>query len=159
MKKISRKVFLAGGAAAVAAVAGGCLCTKTGWATISGVGNTPGIAQDAYDVVEDKGIRIRLDRAPELALVGGAVKILDSNIDDSLIVARVAENTYVAASIKCTHRGVEVEYQADDKCFECASLGGSRFKTSGENICGFAKSPLKTYSVSTEGNILVVRLL
>ena len=157
MKKISRKVFLAGGAAAAVA-AGGCLCTKTGWATISGVGDTPSIAQDAYDVVEDKSIRIRLDKVPELALVGGAVKILDSNIDDSLIVARVAENAYVAASINCTHRGVEVEYQADDKCFKCASLGGSRFKTSGEKICGFAKSPLKTYPVSPEGNILVVRL-
>ena len=159
MKKMSRKVFLAGGAAAAAAATGACLCTKTGWATISGVGNTPSIAQDAYEIVKDKGIRIRLDRVPELAPVGGAIKILDPNIDDSLIVARIAEDTYVAASIKCTHRGVEVEYRADDKCFKCASLGGSRFKTSGERVCGFAKRPLKTYPVSREGNVLVIRLL
>ncbi|NQT11787.1 MAG: hypothetical protein HQ582_03500, partial [Planctomycetes bacterium] len=96
MKRISRKAFLAGGAtAAAAAAAGVCLCTKTGWATISGVGATPDIARDAYDLVEDKSIRIRLDGVPELALVGGAVKILDSNIDDSLIVARIAEDVYV----------------------------------------------------------------
>lgn len=159
MKKISRKAFLVGGATAAAAAATGvCLCTKTGWATISGVGATPDIARDAYDVVEDKSIRIRLDGVPELALVGGAVKILDSNIDDSLIVARTAEDVYVAASINCTHRGVEVEYRADDKCFKCASLGGSKFKTDGENIRGFAKGPLKTYPVSSEGNVLVVRM-
>ncbi len=159
MKKISRKVFIAGGAAAAAAVTGACLCTKTGWATVSGVGDTPSIAKDAYEIVEDKGIRMRLDMVPELALVGGAVKILDPKINDSLIIARIAQDAYVAASIKCTHRGVEVEYRAEGKCFQCASLGGSRFKTGGEKISGFAKSPLKTYRVSVEGNILVVRLL
>jgi len=160
VKKISRKAFLVGGVTATAA-AGACLCTKTGWATISGVGDTPDIAQDAYEVVKNeniKNIKIRLDRVPELALVGGSVKILDSTIDDSLIVARIAEDVYVAASINCTHRGVEVEYRPGDKCFKCASLGGSRFKTDGEKIRGFAKGPLKAYPVSSEGNILIVQL-
>ena len=158
MKKISRKAFLVGGATAAAAAAGACLCTKTGWATISGVGDTPNIAPDAYDIGEDQCIRIRLDRVPELACNGGSVKILDSTIDDSLIVVRIEEGVYVASSIKCTHRGVEVEYRAQDQCFKCASLGGSTFKTSGEKIRGFAKSSLRTYPVLTEGNTLVVRL-
>ena len=158
MKKMSRKMFLVGSAGAAVAAAGACLCTKTGWATISGVGATPDIAPDAYDVAEDKSLAIDLDQVPELARVGGSVKILDSEIDDSLIVARVAEDAYVAASIRCTHRGVEVEYRADDNCFKCASLGGSRFKTNGEKIGGFAKGPLKTYRVSFHGNILLVRL-
>jgi len=159
VKKISRKVFLVGGATAAAAVAAGaCLCTKTGWATISGVGATPDIAPDAYDIGEDGSIRIRLDKVPELALVGGSVKILDSKINDSLIVVRETEDVYVAASIQCTHRGVEVEYLAEERCFQCASLGGSRFKSNGEKIRGFAKGPLKTYPTSREGNSLVIRL-
>ena len=156
MKKISRKAFIVGGA--TAAVAGACLCTKTGWATISGVGDTPNIAPDAYDLGENESIRIRLDRVPDLAFDGGSIKILDSNIDDSLIVVRITEDVYVASSIKCTHRGVEVEYRADDKCFKCASIGGSTFKTSGDKVRGFAKSSLKTYPISTEGNTLVIRL-
>jgi Rieske Fe-S protein len=122
------------------------------------VGATPNIASDAYDIGEDKSVKIYIAKVPELAHVGGSVKILDSNIDDSLIVARIAEDSYVVVSIKCTHRGVEVEYRADEKCFKCASLGGSRFKTSGEKMGGFAKGPLKTYPVSSEGDILVVRL-
>ena len=159
MKRISRKAFLVGGATAVAtAAAGACLCTKTGWATISGVGVTPSIAPDAYSIGKDRSLTIHLDRVPELTLIGGAVKILDANFNDSLIVVRETENVYVVASIKCTHRGVEVEYRTDDKCFQCASLGGSRFKTSGEKISGFAEGPLKTFPVSCEGNILVVRL-
>jgi Rieske Fe-S protein len=159
VKKISRKAFLVGGATVIAtAAAGACLCTKTGWATISGVGATPAIAPDAYSIGKDKNIRICLEKVPELAMVGGSIKVVDANINDSLIVVRETEDVYVAASIKCTHRGVEVEYRADDKCFECASLGGSRFKTNGEKVCGFAKSPLKTYPTSREDKILVVRL-
>ncbi len=159
MKKISRKAFLIGGATAAAAATGACLCTKTGWATISGVGATPAIASDAYTIEEHDGtIHIIIEKAPELALVGGAVKISDSRIRDALIVVRETEDVYVAASIQCTHRGVEVEYRAEDKCFQCASLGGSRFKTNGEKIGGFAKGPLKTYPTAREGNTLVVRL-
>ncbi len=156
MKKISRKAFLVGGVTA-AAGAGACLCTKTGWATLSGMGETPSIASDAYDIGEDKSVRIRLDRVPELAIAGGSVKILDPHIEDALIVVRTAEDAYVASSIKCTHRGVEVEYQTDKKCFKCASLGGSTFKTNGEKIGGFAKGHLKAYAVSVEGHDLVIR--
>ena len=83
---------------------------------------------------------------------------MDANVNDSLIVVRESEDVYVAASIKCTHRGVEVEYRADDKCFQSASLGGSRFKTNGEKVSGFANGPLKTYPSSRKDNILVIRL-
>ena len=114
------------------------------------------IAPDAYSIGKDKNIRICLDKVPELALVGGAVKIVDASIDDSLIVVRETEDVYVAASIKCTHRGVEVEYRAEDKCFKCASLGGSRFKTNGEKVRGFAKGPLKTYPISREAAVFGV---
>ena len=159
MKKISRKAFLVGGAtAATTAAVGACLCTKTGWATISGVGATPDIAADAYRIGENGTVRIRLDKVPELARVGGSVKIVDANVNDSLIVVRETEDVYVAASIQCTHRGVEVEYRPDEKCFKCASLGGSRFTITGEKIGGFAKGPLKTYSISCEDNVLVIRL-
>lgn len=159
MKKISRKAFLLGGVtAAAAAGAGACLCTKTGWATISGVGATPSIAPESYSVGENETIRISLDRVPELALVGGSVKILDARNNASLIVVRETDDAYAAASIKCTHRGVEVEYHAENKCFQCVSLGGSTFKTNGEKVRGFAKGPLKTYQSFREGNILVVRL-
>jgi len=83
--------------------------------------------------------------------------LLDQVVDDTG-KAVVAEDAYVASSINCTHRGVEVEYQADDKCFKCATIGGSTFKVSGEKVHGFAKSSLKTYPISIEDNTLVVRM-
>ena len=156
MKKISRKSFLIGGAGAAVAAAGACFCTKTGRATLFGVGATPEIARDAYDVAEDGEIRIYVDKVSEFASAGGAVKIFDSRISGPLIVARTAEDTYVAASIQCTHRGVEVEYHPEGNCFQCASLGGSRFETNGKKIGGFAKGPLKTFPASCEDGILVI---
>ena len=159
MKKMSRKTFLIGGTTAVAAVVTGvCACRKTVWATISGKGTTPLIASEAYEVLDDQRVRIHLGSVPELVRVGGAVKIIDSRLDDSLIVARIAEDAYVAASIHCTHRGVEVEYKEEEKCFKCASIGGSRFATNGEKTRGFAKGPLRTYALTSEGDDLVIRL-
>lgn len=159
MTRISRKAFLAGGATAVATVAAGdCLCTKTGWATVTGVGATPSIAADAYSVGTDSSIRIRLEKVPELAGVGGAVKIVDANLKDALIVIRETEDAFVVASIRCTHRGVEVEYRPEQKCLQCASLGGSQFKITGEKISGFAEGPLKTYPASREDGMLVIRI-
>ncbi len=157
MKKISRKQFLAGGAVAAVAATGACLCTKTGWATITGVGNTPELDQAAYEIADDGSIEIRLDLAGELAKPGGSVKITADGLVDSLIIARTGDETYVAASIHCTHRGVEVEYRSENGCFKCASLGGSKFETNGKNRGGFANSPLKTYAVVREGERLLVR--
>ena len=122
------------------------------------MGATPAIAPDAYSIGKDERIRICLDKVPELALVGGAVKIVDAKIDDSLIVVRESEDVYLAASIKCTHRGVEVEYRRGRQVLPVRQPGGSRFKTNGENISGFAKGPLKTYPISRKDNSLVIRL-
>jgi Rieske Fe-S protein len=76
-------------------------------------------------------------------------------LKDPLIVARTAEGAFVAVSLKCTHRGVEVEYSEMKRCFKCASLGGSEFKMTGEKIKGFAKSPLQSYLTRVEGDRLV----
>ena len=157
MKKISRKAFLVGGTAA-AVTLGGCLCTQMGRATLFGTGTTPEISREAYEVLDGETIRIDLDHVPELASVGGAVKISDSDMDDSLIIARTSENDYVATSIFCTHRGVEVEYRHGDQCLKCASLGGSTFGTNGDIIRGFAKSSLRTYTTSCRDGILEVHL-
>ena len=83
---------------------------------------------------------------PELSQIGGAVKILDKSLPEPIILARVEDKEYVALSLKCPHRGVELEYLKKDKQFRCASLGHSRFKTNGAYIKGPAKKPLKSYS-------------
>lgn len=86
------------------------------------------------------------------------MKILDENIPNPLIVVREGEDAYLAASLRCTHRGVEVAFRPDEGCFQCASLGGSRFSLDGETLSGLAKEPLKRYPAVRQDNTLVVRL-
>ncbi|MCF7957248.1 MAG: Rieske 2Fe-2S domain-containing protein [Phycisphaerae bacterium] len=154
MKKISRRKFIIGSGVAVS-VAGGCMCTKTGRATLTGVGNTPAIDPAAYTITNSE-LRIDLDKEPRLKPIGSAVKILDETLKVPLVIVQKEEGVYIATSIKCTHRGVEVEYRPEDKCFRCASLGGSEFKTDGTKIKGFAKGPLKSYPTAMEGHVLKI---
>jgi len=156
MKKMSRRKFVAGcGAAVSVAAAGSCMCTKTGRATITGVGSTPEINPEAYTITGG-GLRIDMDKEPRLKIIGNAVKVLDDKLKAPLIIVQETQGAYIAVSIKCTHRGVEVEYKTDDKCFKCASLGGSRFRTDGTKIKGFANGPLESFPVSLKGNILKI---
>ncbi len=157
MKKLTRRKFVIGSGVAVSA-AGACMCTKTGLATITGVGATPEINSEACTVADNE-LRIDLEKEPRLKAVGDAVKILDEKLKKPLIIVQEEQGKYIVASIQCTHRGVEVEYKPDDKCFKCASLGGSQFKTDGTKIKGFAKGALESYSASLENNVLIINIV
>jgi Rieske Fe-S protein len=143
MTNIHRRDFLSDLAAAGA---GTCLCGAGGCATFSKVGNTPAIATEAY-TIEDRRVRIDLDKAPELGEIGGAVKIIDPRLPAAMIVGRTGDMDYVAVSLHCPHRGVEVEYRPKEREFRCASLGHSRFDTDGVRKKGPAQRSLQTFIV------------
>lgn len=155
MKRVTRKEFLIGSAT----VAGACMCGGlSGCATITKIGNTPQIEASAYSIGNGHILQLSLEKSPQLASVGSSGKIIDAELGDSLIIARVADTEYVANSIKCTHRGVEVEYHHDKRNFKCASLGGSEFALDGSSLGGFGKDPLKTYPVSIAEGVLTIDL-
>lgn len=129
-----------------AAGAGTCLCgLGGGCATFTKVGATPVLAPEAYTIAA-RQLRIDLGRAPALACVGGAAKLLDPRLPTPIIVARTAEADYAAASLLCPHRGVEVEYQHEQQRFRCASLGHSTFGMDGTLKKGFARKGLAHYA-------------
>jgi len=142
MPKISRREFVESMAVAGA---GACLCGLSGCATITGKGNTPEIQPGAY-LVEDGKVRITLNQVKELANIGGSAKISDAKLPEPIIIARTGGNQFAAVSIKCPHRGVEVEYDAAQQQFRCASIGHSLFDIKGTFIKGPAKKSLTRYS-------------
>ncbi|HUT54749.1 MAG TPA: Rieske 2Fe-2S domain-containing protein [bacterium] len=159
MRKMKRREFMAG-SAATAAVAGACACGLGGCATFTGVGKTPAIPAGSY-MIERGKVKIVLDKAPELAKAGGSVKIDDPNLPEPLIVAHAPDGSYVAVGLKCTHRGVELEYQPKANIFRCASLGRSAFRPAGTRIKGPAKKPLKSCDARLallDKNKLVIQL-
>ena len=142
MAKITRREFVESMAVAGASA---CLCGVSGCATITGKGKTPEIQSGAY-LVEEGKVRITLNQVKELTNVGGSAKILDSKLPEPIIIARTGNNQFAAVSIKCPHRGVEVEYDAAEQQFRCASIGHSLFDIKGAYIKGPAKKSLTKYS-------------
>lgn len=124
---------------------GACVCgMNQGCATFTKKGKTPAIAAEAY-VIEGNVLRVALDKVPALAVVGGSVKIIDPRLPTSIIIARKGETEYAAVSLLCPHRGVEVEYQHEQRRFRCASLGHSKFGTDGALQKGLADKGLARY--------------
>ncbi len=157
MSKISRRKFI--GNVAVAGT-GACVCSLSSCATFTKVGNTPPIPADAY-VIASNTLTISLEKAPALAKTGGSVKIIDAKLPQPMIVARTGDGDYALVSIKCPHRGAEVEYQHDAKEFRCSSLGHSTFKADGTFIKGFAGKSLTKFDAHldpTNKSRLIVKL-
>ncbi len=131
------------------------MCGLGGCAAITKVGDTPLINPDAFRIAGGM-IKIDLTREPNLQKAGGSVKIIDALLSAGLIVACIEEGHYVTASLHCTHRQVEVEYDARKKQFECASLGSSTYALDGANTGGPAEKPLQPCETRLEGDVLVV---
>jgi nitrite reductase/ring-hydroxylating ferredoxin subunit len=152
---VTRRGFIVGGTL-TALHTGMCLCAVTGCSSITGKGKTPKIRPDAYSIGDGPTVTIDIAEVPSFREVGGSVKIIDERLPDDLIVVRAADDIYIAASLYCTHRGVELEYDNEDKNFVCASAGRSRFQLDGKNISGSADKPIATYPTKeTEGMLTV----
>jgi len=152
MNGINRREFVE-----TAALAGICACGLTGCATFTKIGDTPPIESEAYKVEPPDKVIVTLNKAPSLA-AGKAAKIIDPALSDPLIIARVEQDKFVVASLRCTHRGVELEYQADQKRFCCASLGHSRFALDGRKLGGPAPRPIRIYPASVADGVLTIKL-
>jgi len=157
MEKISRRKFVIHSMEA-AAFAGACVCGLSGCATFTKIGDTPPLPADAYAVKPPGTVTVTLNKATPLATLGGAGKIIDPALRDSLIIARVENNGYIVASLLCPHRRVELEYQPDNKRFRCASLGHSKFALDGHKLGGPAPRGIKVYTSSVADGTLTIKL-
>ena len=156
MEGIDRRQFLKESAVTVV-VTSTCLCGFSGCATFTKIGDAPAITPEALSQ-KGKDLVIDLSKEPILSQVGGAVKIRQEDIPSGIIVAHTQENTFAIASLLCTHRGVEVEYDHKKQKFECASLGSSTYTLAGKNIGGPAEKPLQAHEATLQGTILTIRL-
>ena len=154
--EFSRRQFLKKSATTIT-VTSTCLCGMTGCATFTKIGSTPSINPDSFTLANTL---LTIDLAKEMILskVGGAVKIKHPDLPDGVIIAHVDEQRYEVASLLCTHRGVEVEYDQELANFTCASLGGSRYGIDGKNLGGPAEEPLKEFEASLKDGILTIKI-
>lgn len=157
MERMERREFIARGMEGVA-LAGACACGLSGCATFTKVGATPPLPGNAYAVAPPDKVTVHLRVAGALADEGGSAKLIDPGLPEPLIIARVGRDRFVVASLRCPHRGVELEYQAGQERFRCASLGHSKFALDGSRLAGPANRAIRTYPASVVGGDLVIRL-
>ncbi len=156
MADIDRRDFIKKGAASIA-ITSACLCGLNGCATYTGISRTPAANPDSI-TFDGTVLTVDLASEPALRQIGGAVKVRNSDFPDGVIIARVEESRYVIASLLCTHRGVELEYDHERTLFQCPSLGSSVFALDGARVSGMARQPLESYEAVLEGDILTIRL-
>ena len=152
--KVTRREFIA-----TTASVGVCMCGLNGCFIFPNAGDTQQIHPPVYEIeASDKNLEIIIDtgKAPELLNEGSAVKIIDSRIKDSIIIANTGENVFTALSIACTHNGFEVEYKHDKKVFKCISLNRAEFSCKGHVIDGPTSKNLKAYPIRLRNDKLIV---
>jgi len=102
-------------------------------------------------------IRLRLADEPELATVGGAIKLKAPGLDDTILVWR-SGSELAATSIICTHMGCEVEVAEGGRSLACP-CHGSQFNADGSVRHGPAARPLRRYLVEADETTLTVRVV
>jgi cytochrome b6-f complex iron-sulfur subunit len=95
------------------------------------------------------GLEIDLSKPENQSLVpvGGSL------VKSGIIVAQVAQDSYTALAVACTHEGTSVIYRSAQQDFRCPNHG-SLFDVNGAVKLGPAQSNLKKYTVTKTGNIL-----
>lgn len=157
MKKLTRRDFMT---ASSAAAAGVCICSMGGCLPLGRQGNTPEIKPQAFKIEETDSkidIIIEINEIPELMKEGKAYKIINAQLNDSLIIANTGGDQFVATSISCTHNSFEVEYQHDNKRFRCISINHAEFALDGKVIGHTSTTKaLKTYPIHRQSDKLIL---
>ena len=143
--KSSRREFLEFGLTAIAVSACGG-CSKFG-------SRKPDVIASQVDGT------LRLSEADSSILLKSQVGLLVQSKEggDKIIVVHSEDGSLFAVSAVCTHMGCDVNYDKKLDHLLCP-CHGSEYGLDGHNIKGPAKHPLKSYTVRTENNRVVIVL-
>ena len=144
-KHTSRRNFLESGVAAIVASAcGGCvLC---------------GSRKPDLVIQEDEGA-LRLGKPDSQSLLASVASrlIQPEGTDEKILVVHRGNGKLSAVSSICTHKGCDVDYDAELGHLVCP-CHGSQYSLEGRNIEGPAERPLKQYDLEIEDGQIVIRL-
>jgi len=99
-------------------------------------------------------IALNIDAASPLASVGGAALVQAGST--SVLVARTAQDTFVAVTAICTHQACTVSGFANQR-YVCP-CHGSQYSTSGAVVQGPAAAPLRQFATRFAANVLTITI-
>ena len=117
-----------------------------------GASSLPAAAASGVRKRPDGKLEVNVKAIPELAAVGGAVRI--GTIKGAPVaVARTGQSTFKAFNLRCPHQGVTVARSAQG--WECPAHG-SQFEPDGDLVLGPAIRGLSSVPTSIRGGSLIV---
>ena len=125
---------------------------------LDGCGGSPTSPSDAPQLTAISGalaggtITVNIDAASPLAAVGSAALVQAGGTN--ALVARTAQDTFVALTAVCTHEGCTVS-GFQNQAYVCP-CHGSKFSTSGSVLQGPAAAPLRQFTTRFAGSVLTI---
>jgi nitrite reductase/ring-hydroxylating ferredoxin subunit len=128
------------------------------WSRILGICQTRPPADAGCWRFEQGALTVDLDRAPELAAPGGAIRLEGEGLPRRLLVVHGGDDTFHVFQNKCTHGGRRLDPLAGSEAVRCCSVGKSTFDYAGHKLSGPAKGDVTSFPVDRQGSNLVVRV-
>lgn len=117
----------------------------------------PPVHDDCWSY-EEGNIRIDLARAPELAEVGGAVRLAGKGLPVRVLVMRAKDDRFRAFENRCTHMGRRLDPLPDQAALQCCSVSKSTFDEKGEYISGPVEKALTPFEVTHTADHLEIKV-
>jgi Rieske Fe-S protein len=146
---LTRRSFCLHACEAASLVALGALIEECSSSPTSPSGNVPALPT-VTGTVSNGIVTVALDTAPALASVGSAALVQAG--PSSYLVARPAQDSFIALTAVCTHEGCTVTgFQNARYVCPCH---GSQYTTSGAVVMGPATQALRQFSTQFANNLL-----
>jgi len=107
----------------------------------------------------DGRVIIDLEKAPELAEPGGAVRIEGDILPDRLMVFRGDDGEFYAFSNRCSHAGRKMDPVPGSGTVMCCSVSRSTYDYRGAILSGPVKKNARVYPAEAEGGRLTITLV
>lgn len=147
----------AGVTAAACGISGVVVATQTDLLDrIRGISDTPVLEDREAWTYAGSTLTLALDRIPDLAVPGSAVRLEDDDVPEPLLIVHGVDDEYYVFINKCPHAGRKIDPLGGK--LECTSIGKSVFDYAGNVLSGTAKTGLTTYTVTYDAGQLVVEL-
>jgi nitrite reductase/ring-hydroxylating ferredoxin subunit len=119
----------------------------------------PPADEDCWTYADGK-LEVVLDKAPELSMKGGAIRLEGPYLPKRVLVVHGEDGQYHAFPNRCTHAGHRrIDPVPGEDKIRCCSVGKSTFDYSGQTISGSAKEPLEPLTLETERGKLVISVV
>ena len=118
---------------------------------------TPPTNADGWNLSGGK-IEIQLDRIPELANKGGAIRLEGKGTPEKVLVIHGQNGNFHAFKNRCTHAGRRIDPFGANEQIRCCSISKSTFDYTGKLLSGPAKGSLTSFRVEREDGKLTVYL-